>query len=38
LNARAALLGPAEETEAPSDFTIRSGNPHDEDFLNASGL
>ncbi|HIE22366.1 MAG TPA: hypothetical protein EYP73_07200 [Acidimicrobiia bacterium] len=35
-NARAALLGAAEETSG--NFSNTSGNPHDEDFLDAGGL
>ncbi len=37
LNARAALLAGAEITLNPP-FTIKNGNPHDEDFLKASDL
>ncbi|MFP3942137.1 MAG: S8 family serine peptidase, partial [Thermoanaerobaculia bacterium] len=34
-NARAGLLSAAESTDG---FSNTSGNPHDEDFLDASGL
>lgn len=37
VNARAALLAGAEFTTNPP-FTIKNGNPHNEDFLGASGL
>ncbi len=37
LNARAALLFEAEETTDPP-FTVKNGNPHDEDFLDAAEL
>ena len=39
LNARAALLAGAEDTGEGTTFTVRqNNNPHDEDFLDASGL
>ena len=37
VNARAALLSGAEPTTDPP-FMIKSGNPHDEDFLDAGNL